>query len=148
MNPDALLPASVRVHPLTRIEQLADESYQLVCHVDLRDRFGHETKVLGLFRVELYRPVGDPADGRQMQDAVWRVDLSDPAENAEKYDGLVTRTYVLYLAGLPEWAQAGAGASGGTIRVYVETAGCDGESVYLQGSTRLAPMQLQGGRSD
>jgi len=111
---DALLPARVRIHPLTRLvieptpnaAGTADSrDYRLACHIELRDRFGHVVKGLGQLRVELYRPSSSASGGPESQDTVWNIDLRDPVENARVYDDLVTRTYTVYLTSLPDWLQ-------------------------------------------
>lgn len=111
---DTILPARVRIHPLTRLMPdpaaaaggaTGATEYQLACHVELRDKFGHVVKGLGRLRVELYRPSTSASGGPENQDAVWNIDLRDPIENARVYDDLVTRTYTVYLTSLPEWLQ-------------------------------------------
>lgn len=95
----------------------------IVCHFELRDEFAQPVRSLGIARVELFRPGSEFADGSQIQDLIWRTDLSTPEENARHYDGLVTRTYTLSLGGLPEWllewkaGEGGPGAVSPTIRV-------------------------------
>lgn len=107
---DVLLPSKVRIHPLTRLERAPgsptdSNTWQIACHIELRDAFGHSTKGLGRVRVELYRPVSDRPGGPEAQDAVWNIDLRDPRENASVYDDLITRTYTVYLASLPHWLE-------------------------------------------
>lgn len=139
----SLWPDSLRVHSLTRIEpgDGTPGSEEIVCHVELLDRHGHNTKALGVLRVELYRlsgagtgaPAGGPgAEGTQ--ELVWVADLTDPDDNALRYDNLVSRSYVVHLGGVPEWllrrngnargegadgSGAGApGGAGGVLKVY------------------------------
>lgn len=114
---DALLPARMRIHPLTRFERapsaapgkaepnapLEPGPWQIACHIELRDGFGHTAKGLGRLRIELYRPVSDQPGASEAQDAVWNIDLRNPRENASVYDDLITRTYTVYLASLPRW---------------------------------------------
>ncbi len=117
---NALLPVRVRIHPLTRLERSPDAAaatapdataWQIACHIELSDAYGHTTKGLGRLRIELYRPRSDRADGPETQDAVWNIDLRDPKENAGVYDDLVTRTYTVYLASLPRWLEDWASLS-------------------------------------
>ncbi len=122
-DPDELRPERLAIHPLTRIGVDASGVPVIVCHFELRDAFGQPVRTLGVARVELFRPGSEFADGSQIQDLIWRTDLSTPEENARHYDGLVTRTYTLSLGGLPQWLlawHAGEGAAGAvspTIRV-------------------------------
>ncbi len=118
LEPDRLV-----IHPLTRIGIDAAGDPVIVCHFDLRDDYGQPVRALGLARVELFRPGSEFADGSQIQDLVWRTDLTTPEANARHYDGLVTRTYTLSLGGLPEWllawhrGEGPAGAVSPTVRV-------------------------------
>lgn len=109
IDADSLAADRLRIHPLTRFSRetagSASSELQLVCHLELKDRYGHNLKSLGRARVELYRPVSaEPGAAMvETQDLVWEVDLRDADKNALLYDDLVTRTYVLQLGGLPEW---------------------------------------------
>lgn len=146
LNMDALLPTRVSVHPLTRIGADRDGVESLIVHVELKDQFGHATKALGRLRIELYKPGaegGDGGGGGGVQDRVWNLDLTDPAVNAGSWDELVTRTYTVYLGGLPqwltEWKAAGedGGGSGGTVQVTFVTADTRGNERVLNTSHRL-----------
>jgi len=164
---DSILPARLRVHPLTRLsrEARADSPqdpnpvWQIALHAELRDSFGQVVKGLGRLRVELYRPTSSTSGGPESQDSVWNVDLRDPGENAKVFDDLVTRTYTVYLASLPawleEWAERGepAGGSGGdagesgagargaddwvTLKAYFIFVDTHGRQHILQTSFRL-----------
>jgi hypothetical protein len=118
-----LRPERLAVHPLTRFGVDAEDRPVIVCHFELRDAFSQPVRALGIARVELFRPGSEFADGSQIQDLIWRTDLSTPQENARHFDGLVTRTYTLSLGGLPEWLLdwrtdvGNAGAVSPTIRV-------------------------------
>lgn len=93
-------PTELRVHPLTRIVTDPQRgSREVEAHVELIDRFGHSVKALGTFNFSLYRTggVGDPTE----QLRHWSVDLSTGEANARPYD-MVTRTYRLVLAGVPD----------------------------------------------
>ncbi len=138
---DALLPDRIRLHPLTRLTRAADGSLQIACHVELRDRFAHACKGLGRLRVELYRPGPDAASGGETQELVWNIDLRDPDANALVYDDLVTRTYVVYLGGLPEWVQQLAAAKSRepwlTLQAYFTLTNSRGRDIMLQTTYRL-----------
>ncbi len=155
LNLDALLPTRVSVHPLTRIGADRDGVESLIVHVELKDQFGHATKALGRLRIELYKPggaggngigAGEGGGGGGVQDRVWNLDLTDPATNAGNWDELVTRTYTVYLGGLPKWltdwkhaaetenAEAGGG---GTLQVTFVTADTKGNERVLNTSHRL-----------
>src|SRR5205809_166521 len=82
-----LAPERLRIHPLTRVTTEATPDgpqQQIVCHLELKDRFGHSVKALGRLRVELYRPAtadaGSPVS--ETQELIWDIDLRDPVENA------------------------------------------------------------------
>lgn len=118
-----LRPERLVIHPLTRFGTDAQDLPVIVCHFELRDDYSQPVRSLGIARVELFRPGSEFADGSQIQDLIWRTDLSTPEENARHYDGLVTRTYTLSLGGLPQWlldwkaGEGGSGAVSPTIRV-------------------------------
>lgn len=132
---DSILPARVRIHPLTRImtdPAAGSGEHQIACHIELRDRFGHQVKGLGQLRIELYRPSTNASGGPESQDAVWNIDLRDPVENARVYDDLVTRTYTVYLTSLPDWLQEWA-RQGAAAKVPPEPAAPGGDKA--QGAT-------------
>ena len=112
IDPAALLPERLRIHPLTRFLREESGRLDLIVHLELRDRFGQAVKGLGLARIELYRPTGIAGSGAATQEAVWEVDLRDPDANAEGYDDLITRTYTLPLTDLPESIDHWVGQSG------------------------------------
>jgi hypothetical protein len=147
---DALAPARLRIHPLTRLtrEPVASAESpewetQLACHLEFKDRFGHNVKALGTLRVELYRPTpGDSgAAVSENQELVWDLDLRDPDANSLLYDDLVTRTYIVYLGGLPDWAARWAAGEARepwvTLRATFTTADCDGRERLLEATYRL-----------
>ena len=148
---DSLLPARVRIHPLTRLSREsaggAQAQWQIACHVELRDKSGHVVKGLGRLRLELYRPTSEGSGGPETQDAVWNIDLRDPSENARIYDDLVTRTYTIYLASLPGWLQqwaaqgeeeASASAPAWvTLKAYFISIDASGRERVIQSSYRL-----------
>lgn len=97
-------PERVRVHGLTRlVSATGTEPSRIDLHMELLDRYGHGVKALGEVRVELYEGSisGDRTREGAMQRRLWRLDLRDPAVNAEAFDR-VTRTYWLILRDLPE----------------------------------------------
>lgn len=113
-------PARVRLHPLTRLESAPrTENRAIEAHVELNDRWGHNTKGLGVFVFELYRDAleGNGANPGQEQINLWNLDLTDPEENAQAFDR-VTRTYRATLTGVAEAASRTAGL---TLRVTYRT---------------------------
>lgn len=96
--PNPFAPASLIIHPLTRLEQGADQPDAIICHLEFKDAWGDACKVLGKVRVELFHPTEENARvGRQA--FTWESDLSDLEVNARQYDQ-ATRTYRLALGGL------------------------------------------------
>lgn len=107
---------------------------RLVLHLELLDEQRQSIKALGRFRITLdarderspmpapggaspsptteavevaaLRPLApaEPA-ARSSRSFAWALDLTDPRVNARYYDDLVTRTYTVTLAGLPEWVE-------------------------------------------
>lgn len=51
---EGLMPQELVIHPLTRIGSDLGGSPALICHIELKDRFGQSVKTLGALRVELY----------------------------------------------------------------------------------------------
>lgn len=152
----SLLPDRIRVQPLTRVAadgpgMAPAGEPRVVCHVELLDRFGHGVKALGVMRVELYRPAGASGGGGETQELVWTVDLSDPADNAAYFDGLVGRAYVVNLVGLPGWLAAWTRAGGtqsesptdldpwATIRVTFTFIDHTGQTRRVSDTFRLTP---------
>jgi hypothetical protein len=162
-------PVRLRVDELTRLERDEKGELRLTCHFELLDRFGHNVKWPGRVRVELYRP-GDapgsggggggggvngrggtaageappqpgPAASGDRQDRRWDADLTTPERAALYYDNLVTRTFVLPLAGLPEWVERLADGTGRepylTLRVGFLTADGKGRERSLEGALRI-----------
>jgi hypothetical protein len=112
-----LRPERLAIHPLTRFGVDGAGDSVIVCHFELRDDYDQPVRALGVARVELFRPGSEFADGSQIQDLIWRTDLSTPEENARHFDGLITRTYTLSLGGLPEWLLAWRAGDGGSSAV-------------------------------
>ena len=103
--------ARIQIHPLTRLVKDPDEPrvLQIEAHVELIDRWGHDTKGVGVMRFELYRASAAEggADPEPRQELVWTLDLTDPAAASARYDP-VTRTFVVPLDEVPEWSTEGA----------------------------------------
>ncbi len=101
LDTGAFLPAQVVIHPLTRFAENPVGRLRLVCHIELRDRFGHGVKGVGELRVRIEPPAGA---GSNAKPKAWHVDLTDPEESAAYFDGLVSDTYQIDLQRLPDWA--------------------------------------------
>jgi hypothetical protein len=101
-------PATMRVHPLSRImvPARAEEATRAEVHVQCLDLEGDSTRSIGLLRVQ----VGDPASAASVQH-----DLGDPAVNRADWDP-VTRTYRFTLP-VPEGFRC---APGTTLPVQVQ----------------------------
>lgn len=99
---NAFAPHSLRVFPLTRLGRDESGAAAIVCHVELRDRWGDPVKALGQMQVQLYRPTEGIDGSASTQILKWDVALDDERINAQSYDP-ATRTYRLVLVGLPDW---------------------------------------------
>jgi hypothetical protein len=108
-DPGPFAPASLRVHPLTRIDRDESGSLRLVVYVELKDRWGDTAKGVGDLRVEVRRP-GLSADAGD-EAAAWDVSLWDADRNAAYFDPS-TRTYRVLLGSLPAWVAELAPADG------------------------------------
>lgn len=85
-------PAEMRVHPLTRVATGDDgDGQHLEVRIEFRDADGHTTRGLGELVVSLH---GSPGEASPIDS--WRVDLTDLAVNAQRFDD-VSRTYLLRL---------------------------------------------------
>lgn len=122
--------ASVEVHPLSRVTRDADGRVRIDAHVELFDAFGQATRDVGVLRFGLYRGGGSAEDATERQQAVWEIDIREPAASARQFDR-VTRTYVAPLLDAPEWLGAGTRA---TLQVVFE--GLDGRR--LRATRRLS----------
>lgn len=96
------VPASMVIHPLTRVDIDASGRLWLYCHVEFRDSWGDTVKAAGQLTIELYKPSGPRAGGLGRQELVWKIDISDLERNASLYDP-ATRTYRLPLENPPRW---------------------------------------------
>lgn len=141
-------PVRLQVHPLTHLDVDPEGVVRLICHVELKDRWGDTTKAKGLLRLELYRPVETARPDLQSQELSWELDLRDLELNAALFDP-ATRSYRLQLGGLPAWAESMArrlAAQGdqGTperlmLRAVFETQGPDSRPTVLRDE-----MQIEG----
>jgi hypothetical protein len=126
VGPDGV--ATLAIHPLSRVDCTGATlaalgpagaggggggapGCALLLHVDLRDGGDRPVRTAGTFRVELDPPEG-VAEGASDAAKVWTVDVSDPRQNVAMYDGVITHTYALRLAGLPSWLEAWARSEG------------------------------------
>ncbi|MEN0019372.1 MAG: hypothetical protein AAF747_00655 [Planctomycetota bacterium] len=137
-NPFA--PTAIRVHPLSHLSRTAAGD-KIVCHVEMRDRWGDPVKGAGYLRVSLYRSLGD---GNAQRELDWNIDLTDAETNAGLYHP-VTQTYRVQLGGgpggaLPGWVSAMLDRAEGTgsgprqpleIRATLRTVGPSGRETTL-----------------
>jgi hypothetical protein len=98
-------PATLSIHPLTRVDRDEAGRLWIICHIELRDVWGDSCKGAGKLQVQLYKPTGGRAGGPGIQELTWDVDLSDLKLNASLYDP-ATRTYRLPLEDPPAWLVA------------------------------------------
>ena len=105
-RPDAVTasapPAKVAVSPLTRIAFDPRGNPSIFLHLDFRDAADKSVKAFGLVHIELYRPTGDTTKPQALAQS-WDADLRDSVRNALTFDEMITRTYTITLAGVPEW---------------------------------------------
>lgn len=127
----ALAPTGLAIHPLTRIEMDEKGQPRLACHLELTDRSGQGVRWLGRFHVEVLRATGlAPTQGTR--ELVYDMDLTSPDENAKGWDQ-ITRTYVVLLGRLPDWAaqsETGEGKVG--LRATFTFLGADGSDAVLE----------------
>ena len=110
--PYPFAPATVRIHPLTQLDQDDEGEPLLVCHIELLDPWDESVRGVGNMKVSLFGPPRPVST----EDAVWLFDLNDLQTNNLLYDP-ATRTYRLQLINLPAWviemgAETGSSASG------------------------------------
>lgn len=134
IDPTALTVDRIRVHPLTRWEDVEDAP-RLLVHVELRDRYGHAVKGFGELRIELEDGGDEPA--------VWSIDLIDPDNNARYYDDLISRTYQVNVTALPRWVRewlAEAEADDWMrVNAYFRTVDSEGRERVLHDDLRIPP---------
>lgn len=142
---NAFAPEAVRVFPLTHLGRDESGEPAIVCHIELRDRWGDSVKALGPLQVQLYRQAGGVDGGSAVQILKWDVALEDERENAASYDP-ATQTYRLVLVGLPGWLAERAeppkeGATRPRIRLEIravfQTLGPNGEEKVLRDGLAL-----------
>jgi len=87
-------PASMRVHPLTRLVEETDGSLFVELRIEFSDAWGHATKAVGRLILDLY---ATPATGSSFEVlARWQPDLADLELNERHFDDLTT-TYLFKL---------------------------------------------------
>ena len=128
-------PASLTIHPLTRVDRDVQGVVWIVCHIELKDAWGDTCKGVGKLQVQLYRPVGGRASGLGSQELAWDIDLSDLDKNASFYDP-PTRTYRFPLQNAPAWVADVLDPDNHEARVRLRavmtTTGPKGEERFLQ----------------
>ncbi len=129
-------PASLQIHPLTRVDLDSKGHVWIICHIEMRDAWGDTCKGTGKLQVQLYRPAGGRAGGIGIQDLTWDIDLSDLDRNASLYDP-ATRTYRLQLQDPPSWVAESLDPKGQDtprvrLRAILATHGPKGEDRLLQ----------------
>jgi hypothetical protein len=132
--PYPFAPASLSVHPLTRVDRDAAGKLWIICHLELRDAWGDPCKATGALQVQLYRPVGARSGGLGVQELAWDVNLSDLERNASLYDP-ATRTYRLPLEDAPAWLAASTRdreVPVARLRAVLTTTGARGEERVLE----------------
>lgn len=134
-------PASIRIYPLTHLGLDDNDDPAIICHIELRDRWGDSVKALGMLQVQLYQPRGglDAETARQI--LKWDAALQNERTNAALYDP-ATQTYRLTLGGLPPWiAERAAGAEREPVRLELravfQTLGPNGEERILRDAMAL-----------
>lgn len=134
--PYPFAPASVRIHPLTHLDQTDDGEILLVCHIELLDPWGESVRGVGNMKVSLF----GPARPVSTEDAVWLFDLNVLKTNNTLYDP-ATRTYRLQLIDLPAWviemgSETGSSASG-SIVAELTMVGTGGQTIVVRGQELL-----------
>ena len=134
-NPFA--PMSLRIYPLTHLGEEPGGEAAIICHIELRDRWGDSVKALGKLQVQLYRPRAGLDASTAEQILKWDVPLENERQNAALYDP-ATQTYRLALGGLPDWIaeRADLAANRQTLRLELravfQTLGPNGEERVLR----------------
>lgn len=132
-------PESLRVYPLTRLDRAADGKPIIICHIELKDRWGDTTKGVGRLEIKLLRPAAAPS-GTESSEQTWELDLSNWELNASLYDK-ATRTYRIQLGEIPAWLAEQAPAAKGTTETRVNGAAvCRIRATYFpRGSADATP---------
>ncbi|HRQ73228.1 MAG TPA: hypothetical protein PLU35_09395 [Phycisphaerales bacterium] len=100
-NPFA--PTAIRIYPLTHLTRDPEHGDVIMCHVELKDRWGDAVKAVGELEVQLF---SYPTDGSTLrQEAAWPVpEMAQPDVNSALFDP-ATRTYRLRLGSVPGWVR-------------------------------------------
>lgn len=88
-------PASMRIHPLTRVTSNPDnpDQIQIDLRIELNDRFGDTTKGIGTIRIKLFPRLSENEKGTsEIRLALWTPEFMDVDKNSQLFDR-VTRTY-------------------------------------------------------
>lgn len=91
---DMFGPVSLRVHPLSRLQEKATPPY-LEGRVELTDQFGDTGKGVGRL-TWVAKSYTSPVPGMGSEISRWSIDLNDPANNGASWDK-ITRTYLCKL---------------------------------------------------
>ena len=62
--------ASMRIHPLTRVDHDAKGAVWIICHIELKDAWGDTCKGTGKLQVQLYGPRAGTTEGSAFR--IWR----------------------------------------------------------------------------
>jgi hypothetical protein len=133
--PHPFAPASLILHPLTRIDRDAEGRLWIVAYLEVKDAWGDPTKAVGALTVMLYRQVGGADSTLGEHELTWDVNLADLDRNHDLYDS-ATRMYRLPLEKAPEWLatppDGGRERLRGRLRAILATHGPRGEPVVLE----------------
>ncbi len=135
-NPFA--PTWMRVHPLTHVRAGPDGEPEIVCHVELRDRWGDGCKGRGSLVVRVFGP-RDGSLAAEGEVSRWDVDLNNLEQNAMLFDP-ATRTYRMVLTGPPKWMTSlirGGSGEAPKGRVVVQASLTSAESGTLSDELQL-----------
>lgn len=137
-------PESLRIYPLTRLDKSADGKPIVVCHIELKDRWGDTTKGVGKLEIRLLRPTAAPA-ASSPSDQTWELDLSNWELNSSLYDK-ATRTYRIQLGEIPAWLAELAPAGKSETKSDLKADGtpvCRLRASYIPRGSADAPVRLQ-----
>ncbi len=134
-------PESLRIYPLTRLDRASDGKPVVVCHIELKDRWGDTTKGVGRLEIRLLRP-NAPAGGSEASDQTWEIDLSNWDLNASLYDK-ATRTYRIQLGEIPDWLAQQAPVAKGEGPKSDGAAVCRLSAKYVPRGSPDAPEKLR-----
>ncbi|MCW5777705.1 MAG: hypothetical protein KIS87_14810 [Phycisphaeraceae bacterium] len=96
-------PTAIRIYPLTHLTRDREHGDVIMCHIELKDRWGDAVKAVGELEVQLF---SYPTDGSALrQEATWPVpEMMQPDVNSALFDP-ATRTYRLRLGRVPAWVR-------------------------------------------